>query len=133
MMKSAVGVRHSSLVAGHGGEETDLRCIGEKAFDAAVAVDERILAGMPHGVARVFDQGLCRAPANEEQILRKPLMNEILQLFFAHEAASQGLEGARADAFNIHPDGQVVESNAEAIPGMADVEWLRGELRFSLL
>ena len=60
-------------------------------------------------------------------------MNEILQLFFAHEAASQGLEGARADAFNIHPDGQVVESNAEAIPGMADVEWLRGELRFSLL
>ena len=63
---SGYGISYGSLVAGHGGEEMNDRGIGESAFDTPGIIDKGVLLRVPHGVACVFHQGLCRTPADEE-------------------------------------------------------------------
>ena len=89
--------------------------IGESAFDAPGIIDKGVVLRVPHGVACVFHQGLCRAPADEELRFRTSARDKALQLFITHEALGESLEIPRADALDIHPNCLMVEGQTQTV------------------
>lgn len=127
-----MGVGEGAAIAGHGGKEMDDGGCIEKAVNVPAVVGKGIVERMPHGIPCMFDQGFCCAPAGVEFLWLAAPCPESLELVRVHEPRGKTFKVARAYALDIDADGMLMECQAQAIAGVAEIEWQCCAFRFSM-